>query len=43
MLVIKKVNEAKTRVTEIFPVTFAYPGTSPNKLFSQIKKNTVNK
>ena len=34
---------AKTKVTAIFPVTFAPPGIKPNILLNQIKKKIVNK
>src|SRR6478609_5591057 len=46
MVVITKVNNANTKVTAIFPVTFDPPGkkgTNPNTLFIQIKKNTVSR
>ena len=33
----------RTNVTDIFPVTFADPGSNPIKLLMKIKKNTVSK
>ena len=42
-VIIINVNIDKTNVTEIFPVTFAAPGVSPNRLFISIKKKTVIK
>ena len=41
--VIRKVPNANTAVTAIFPVMLAAPGISPNKFPNQIKKNKVNK
>ncbi len=42
-LVTKKAIIAKTNVTAILPVKLAPPGTKPNMLLNQMKKNTVNK
>ena len=42
-VIIINVKIDNTKVTEIFPVTLAAPGVSPNKLFIKIKKNTVSK
>ena len=42
-LVTKNAMIANTNVTAIFPVKLAPPGTKPNMLLNQIKKNTVNK
>ena len=38
-----RVIKDKTSVIAIFPVTFAAPGSNPNKLFTNIKKNKVSK
>lgn len=40
---IKNVNNAKQKVTAMFPVTLNPSGVKPNKFKIQIKKNTVNK
>jgi hypothetical protein len=43
IVIIINVKIDKTKVTDIFPVTLAAPGVSPNKLLIKIKKKTVSK
>ena len=43
MFVTTNVIKAKIKVIAIFPVTFAPPGRSPNKLLKKIKKKIVIK